>query len=109
MPYLDPIADMKIKDKAFTDIVKRIESFEERLFAHPLHNDPNLLTMYKAYMNKEALGAKLKVLKQELKQAKSLLQMNDLKCRKRVLRRMNYCTASDVIELKGRVACELSR
>lgn len=35
--------------------------------------------------------------------------MDELKCRKRVLRRMGYCTASDVIELKGRVACEISR
>lgn len=34
--------------------------------------------------------------------------MTELKCRKRVLRRLGYCTASDVIELKGRVACELS-
>lgn len=35
--------------------------------------------------------------------------MDELKCRKRVLRRIGYCTASDVIELKGRVACEISR
>lgn len=34
--------------------------------------------------------------------------MDELKCRKRVLRRMAYCTTSDVIELKGRVACELN-
>ena len=26
----------------------------------------------------------------------------------RVLRRLGYCTASDVIEIKGRIACELS-
>ena len=43
-----------------------------------------------------------------MKKAKSLLQMTELKCRKRVLRRLGYCTAADVIELKGRVACELS-
>jgi ATP-dependent RNA helicase DOB1 len=47
--------------------------------------------------------------KNELKKAKSLLQMDELKCRKRVLRRLEYCSAADVIELKGRVACELSR
>jgi len=50
----------------------------------------------------------LKSAKDELKKAKSLLQMTELKCRKRVLRRLGYCTAADVIELKGRVACELS-
>ena len=34
--------------------------------------------------------------------------MEELKCMKRVLRRLGYCTASDVIEIKGRIACELS-
>ena len=34
--------------------------------------------------------------------------MADLKCMKRVLRRMGYSTAADVIEVKGRIACELS-
>ena len=55
------------------------------------------------------LGSEIKVAKAELKRKKSLLQMDELKCRKRVLRRLGYATASDVIELKGRVACEISR
>lgn len=44
----------------------------------------------------------------DLKKAKSVLQMDELKCRKRVLRRLGYATSQDVIERKGRVACELS-
>ena len=44
----------------------------------------------------------------DLKKAKSVLKMDELKCRKRVLRRLGYATAQDVIERKGRVACELS-
>lgn len=54
------------------------------------------------------VSKQLKTAKQELKKAMSLLHMDELKCRKRVLRRLGYCTASDVIEMKGRVACELS-
>ena len=45
--------------------------------------------------------------KRELRQAWSLLQMDDLKCRKRVLRRLGYCNEQDVIDTKGRVACEI--
>jgi len=48
------------------------------------------------------------MVKGELKKAKSLLHMEELKCRKRILRRLGYATSTDVIELKGRVACELS-
>lgn len=55
------------------------------------------------------MAAEIRQLKVELKKKRSLLQMDELKCRKRVLRRMGYATAADVIELKGRVACEVSR
>merc|ERR1711962_1344359 len=42
------------------------------------------------------------------KKAKTIIQLDELKCRKRVLRRLGFATAGDVIELKGRVACEIS-
>jgi ATP-dependent RNA helicase DOB1 len=53
------------------------------------------------------LKNELKAAKSELKKAWSLLQMEDLKCRKRVLRRLGYCNEQDVIDTKGRVACEI--
>ncbi|XP_012278049.1 superkiller viralicidic activity 2-like 2 [Orussus abietinus] len=107
-PLLNPITDMRIEDQAFKDVVKRIEILEERLFNHPLHKDPRVNELYEEFVHKEEIGTKLKQAKLELKRAKSVLQMDELKCRKRVLRRMAYCTSADVIELKGRVACELN-
>ncbi|KAG7201588.1 hypothetical protein KM043_004332 [Ampulex compressa] len=107
-PLLNPITDMRIEDQAFKDIVKKIEVLEERLYAHPLHKEPNVNKLYEQFLHKEELATQLKQAKLELKKAKSVLQMDELKCRKRVLRRMAYCTAADVIELKGRVACELN-
>ena len=59
-------------------------------------------------MAKHEIKNKLLKAKKSLMDANSVLQMDELKCRKRVLRRLAYCTASDVIELKGRVACELN-
>lgn len=47
-------------------------------------------------------------MKREIKQSQSILQLDELKARKRVLRRLNFATADDVITLKGRVACEIS-
>lgn len=37
-----------------------------------------------------------------------VIQLDELKCRKRVLRRLGFTTSGDVIEMKGRVACEIS-
>ncbi|XP_053622157.1 exosome RNA helicase MTR4 [Plodia interpunctella] len=107
-PLLNPIKDMKIEDKVFKECVERIKELEERLYAHPLHNDKNRGALTAAYERKQELYEELNEAKAELKKAKSILQMDELKKRKRVLRRLGYCTAADVIELKGRIACELS-
>ncbi|KAK3910367.1 Exosome RNA helicase MTR4 [Frankliniella fusca] len=107
-PLLNPVTDMHIKDDVFLDSVRQIETFEQRMYAHPLHNSDDLQEIYAQYEKKVELGNQLKLVKGELKHAKSLLHMDELKCRKRILRRLGYCTAADVIELKGRVACELS-
>ena len=37
------------------------------------------------------------------------IELADLKCMKRVLRRMGYCTSTDVIEVKGNNCNELYR
>ncbi|KHN75815.1 Superkiller viralicidic activity 2-like 2 [Toxocara canis] len=77
---------------------------------HILHfrDDPNFKQLYAKYEKKLELEAEVKAAKAELKKAQSLLQLDELKCRKRVLRRLQYCDESDVITRKGRVACEIS-
>jgi ATP-dependent RNA helicase DOB1 len=107
-PLLNPVQDMHIKDKEFLNVLSMLEKFEKRLFAHPLHNSSELAEIYTKYLEKMEMEKDLKQAKQALRQAKSLLQMEDLKHRKRVLRRLGYCNSADVIEFKGRVACELS-
>ena len=36
------------------------------------------------------------------------MHLDELKCRKRALRRLGFATTEDVVEQKGRVACEIS-
>lgn len=104
IPLLDPIEDMKIKDKDFKPLVKKIEEDEKRLSDFKKIPD----TSIEVFSKKQEISDKIKQVKAELRKAQSLLQMDELKCRKRVLRRLGYCTASDVIEIKGRVACEIT-
>lgn len=79
------------------------------MYDHPMHKNPILETEYPKYEKKVIAKEELRLAKQRLLNAKSVLQLDELKCRKRVLRRLGYCTNTDVIQLKGRVACELSR
>ena len=54
-------------------------------------------------MIKAAVMSDLAAAKHQLRKSKSLLQMDQLKCMKRVLRRLGYCNASDVIEIKENI------
>mgnify|MGYP000850406927 CR=1 FL=1 len=98
-------------------------------------------------MQQEQVGSEIAAVRKELKKSTTILQMDDLKCKKRVLRRyicmhvpshltwvlclpvcmlctcvrlfrcaqyrfgcfrLGYSSATDVIDIKGRVACEIS-
>jgi len=54
------------------------------------------------------LSAKIKAVKKKIQIAHSIMQLDELKCRKRVLRRLGFISENDVIQLKARVACEIS-
>jgi ATP-dependent RNA helicase DOB1 len=64
--------------------------------------------LYEKFKLKTELVQKVKDLHKGITQAESVLQMDELKCRRRVLRRLGYTDELDVIQVKGRVACEIS-
>ncbi|KAM9306492.1 LOW QUALITY PROTEIN: exosome RNA helicase MTR4 [Pholidichthys leucotaenia] len=108
VPVLDPVDDMGIKDPALKKVIQKVEAFEHRMYTHPLHSDPNLESVYSLCEKKALIAADIRTAKRELKKAQTVLHMDKLKCRKRVLRRLGFASPSDVIEIKGRVACEIS-
>ena len=76
--------------------------------SNPLHNSSRLPELYNQYASKVALTSKIKSLKKQIVDALSVMQLDELKCRKRVLRRLGFIDEADVIQLKARVACEIS-
>ncbi|RMZ66091.1 hypothetical protein GMOD_00005160 [Pyrenophora seminiperda CCB06] len=105
---LDPIENMNIKDDSFKKLLRRIEVLESRLLTNPLHNSPRLPELYSQYAQKIAMGEKIKNIKKEIASALSVIQLDELKSRKRVLRRLGFIDEADVVQLKARVACEIS-
>ena len=55
-----------------------------------------------------ALTDKIKKIKKDIADALSVAQLDELKSRKRVLRRLGFIDDADVVQLKARVACEIS-
>ncbi|KAF7727246.1 ATP-dependent RNA helicase mtr4 [Apophysomyces ossiformis] len=108
IPLLDPVENMNIKDPAFTKLVNKIVVLEKKLLSHPLNNSADLPHLYNIYAGKMEITNKIKALKKKLTDAQSIVQLDELKNRKRVLRRLGFTTSADVVEMKGRVACEIS-
>ncbi|KAG8932975.1 ATP-dependent RNA helicase mtr4, partial [Tulasnella sp. 408] len=108
IPPLDPLKHMKITDEKFVQLVERVKILEQKLFSHPLQFDPRLPELLEAFSKKQGQLALVKSLKKRYQSAMEVIQLDELKCRKRVLRRLGFTTSGDVIEMKGRVACEIS-
>ncbi|KAF2833537.1 antiviral helicase [Ophiobolus disseminans] len=105
---LDPIENMSITDETFKRLLRKIEVLESRLLSNPLHNSPRLPELYSQYAAKMALSDKIKKVKKDIADALSVAQLDELKSRKRVLRRLGFIDDADVVQLKARVACEIS-
>lgn len=54
------------------------------------------------------MGNKIKETKKKISDAMAIMQLEELKCRKRVLRRFGFINEAEVVQLKARVACEIS-
>ncbi|WVF70153.1 hypothetical protein IAT40_004941 [Kwoniella sp. CBS 6097] len=107
-PLLDPIKSMGIEDKSFKDLVKKIAILEQRLASLPITSSPSLPQLYDLFDRKQRSIENVKALKRKINSVHDILQLEELKSRKRVLRRLGFTTADDVVEMKGRVACEIS-
>jgi ATP-dependent RNA helicase DOB1 len=105
---LDPIENMKITDDSFKKLMRKIEVLESKLLSNPLHNSPRLQELYDQYAEKMEYTTKIKEKKKQITEAHAIMQMDELKSRKRVLRRLGFINEQEVVELKARVACEIS-
>ncbi|TCD65254.1 ATP-dependent RNA helicase mtr4 [Steccherinum ochraceum] len=105
---LDPVQNMQITDEKFKELVRKIDMMEGKMFSSPLHKDPRLPELYKQYATKQECQSRIRELKKQITATNDVLQLEELKCRKRVLRRLGFTTSADIVDMKGRVACEIS-
>ena len=87
---------------------QKISKLEKKLGSLPITSSPELPKLYDAYFEYVSLKTKIKDAKKRITAVQNVLQLDELKNRKRVLRRLGFTSAEDIIETKGRVACEIS-
>ncbi|KAF8405647.1 hypothetical protein HHK36_007723 [Tetracentron sinense] len=108
MPLLDPEEDMKVQSSSYKKAVHRIEALESLFEKHEVAKSPIIEQKLKVLHMKQQLTAKIKSIRRTMRSSTALAFKDELKARKRVLRRLGYITNGDVVELKGKVACEIS-
>ena len=108
LPILDPVNKMKIEDEEFKTILKKISILETKVQTNPLFNSIQLNESYEKYAEKVSLEDKIKETELKIAAVQSNIQLDDLKRRKRVLRRLGFISQDDIVDLKGKVACEIS-
>lgn len=105
---LDPVENMGIKDPEFKELLRKIETLEEALRKNALYGTPELPAKYEQYAAKMEVVSQIRAIRKKIQAAESVMHLDELKQRKRVLRRLEFTTSDDVVEMKGRVACEIS-
>lgn len=109
----------QIKDETFNKMLENCAKVKDRL--NSLHfdlSDPKNAEMYAQYEKKMELTEIMTNKKKEIEAAKTLVltviflhfshAQDTLQKMKRVLRRLGYIDDADVVQTKGRVACEIN-
>ena len=109
----------QIKDETFNKMLENCAKVKDRL--NSLHfdlSDPKNAEMYAQYEKKMELTEIMTNKKKEIEAAKTLVLtviflhfshvQDTLQKMKRVLRRLGYIDDADVVQTKGRVACEIN-
>lgn len=108
VPLLDPVEDIGLRSAAFESLQARLSTLEEKIKAHPLSGAPDKDERFAKYREKAELKEKSRLIHKHVRSVKNMVMKDELKHMKRVLRRLGYTDADNVIQLKGRVACEVN-
>lgn len=79
---------VQVESAAYRKAVRRVETVEELLARHALAASPTLGPRLQTLQHKEALRGTIRVAKKEVRAASTLVFKDELKARRRVLRRL---------------------
>ncbi|RMX67212.1 hypothetical protein KXD40_008584 [Peronospora effusa] len=108
VPLLDPREDMDIQDEHFSRVIEKTIEAEKKLKSSVFHSAIDKEARFALYNLKMESEAKMRELERKIKESKSLVLRDDLRRRRRVLRRLEFVDKEGVIQRKGRTACEVS-
>mmetsp|Transcript_95215 Transcript_95215/g.308313 ORF Transcript_95215/g.308313 Transcript_95215/m.308313 type:complete len:1047 (-) Transcript_95215:81-3221(-) len=108
IPDLDPLAEMNIKSDDLNTVLAGVADLEGKLGESRLTGNPKTKVYLEAFEKKVKMHAKVQDLDKTISQSKFMVMSDDLRAMRRVLRRLEFVDKDGVVQMKGRMACELT-
>ena len=107
IPLIHPITDMRILDEECKQAWERLEALEQEEAAALQEKSQSFQQDWATFEEKKAVEKGIKMLGSQLDACRNMVLADDFKAMKRVLRRLEF-TKANIVETKGRIACEIS-
>lgn len=108
LPLLDPKNDLKVDADHYDLEFEKAKELEQAVQAHAINSASNRDELLAKRSKQLELETKATLIEKQIKVIKALPLKDELKRMKAVLRRLDHINDVGVVELKGRVACEIS-
>lgn len=108
LPELDPVNEMNIKTNEMLTLTSTISDLEKKLKENPFTGQPTLMSYFEAFQRKVKLHTQVQDLDRQISQSRFMVMSDDLRAMRRVLRRLEFIDKDGVVQMKGRMACELT-
>ena len=106
----DPSKDLGVTSPALDKLLAAGDTLREQLANSAAQKLPptERSALYETFLRKDDLSARVRALQQEILSVQDVPMKDTLKHMKVVLRRLGFVDAENVVQLKGRVACEVT-
>ncbi|CAE7946505.1 MTREX [Symbiodinium sp. KB8] len=108
IPELDPVVEMNIQSEEMNSVLSSLKDLESKLTANNFHKHDKLKQYYDCFSSKVRLHSQVQELDKQINQSRFMVMNDDLRAMRRVLRRLEFIDKDGVVQLKGRMACEIT-
>ena len=99
---------MQIDDPEFGKLIRRIEALEDRLLTRKEFKREDMADLCKQYEGKLAIEEEMKELRKHIRDVDQVILKEELRGMRKALRRLGFTNKENVVQIKGRVACEIN-
>lgn len=108
IPLLDPIKDIGIHEPKVGTLFTRYNELLSKLAGLEFSKRKDKDTLLRTYGDKLRLVQESRHYRKMSQESRLVLMKEDLRCMTRVLRRLGFVSSENVLEIKGKFACELN-